>query len=79
MIAPYCERHGRRILLSDSDIVSVINASEGIVVRNLPGRPLLRASVGAWNDDSDLERLLAAIAPDTRSWRGERAAAEERA
>ena len=52
---------------------------EGIVVRNLPGRPLLRASVGAWNDDSDLERLLAAIAPDTRSWRGERAAAEERA
>jgi len=35
--------------------------------------------VGAWNDDSDLERLLAAIAPDTRSWRGERAAAEERA
>jgi len=52
---------------------------EGVVVRNLPGRPLLRASVGAWNDDSDLERLLAAIAPDTRSWRGERAAAGERA
>lgn len=53
--------------------------AEGIVVRNLPGRPLLRASVGAWNDDSDLERLLAAITPDTRSWRGERAPAEERA
>jgi L-cysteine/cystine lyase len=49
---------------------------EGIVVRNVPGRPLLRASVGAWNDDSDLERLLGALRPDTRTWRGERAAAE---
>ena len=49
---------------------------ESIVVRNLPGRPLLRASVGAWNDDSDLERLLGALRPDTRAWRGERAAAE---
>ena len=47
---------------------------EGIVVRNLPGRPLLRASVGAWNDDGDLERLLGALTPDTRAWRGERAA-----
>ena len=47
----------------------------GVVVRNLPGRPLLRASVGAWNDDPDLDRLLAALAPDTRAWRGERAAA----
>ncbi len=45
----------------------------GIAVRNLPGRPLLRASVGAWNDESDLERLLAALTPDTRTWRGERA------
>lgn len=32
-----------------------------VVVRNLPGTPLLRASVGAWNDDDDLDRLLAAI------------------
>ena len=30
----------------------------GIVIRNLPGTPYLRASVGAWNDESDLERLL---------------------
>ena len=34
----------------------------GVVVRNLPGRSLLRASVGAWNDESDLERLLDGIA-----------------
>ena len=29
--------------------------------RNLPGTRYLRASVGAWNDESDLERLLAAL------------------
>jgi selenocysteine lyase/cysteine desulfurase len=33
-------------------------AERGIVVRNIPGRPWLRASVGAWNDERDLERLV---------------------
>ena len=33
----------------------------GIVVRNLPHTPYLRASVGAWNDASDLQRLLDAL------------------
>jgi selenocysteine lyase/cysteine desulfurase len=36
-------------------------AAAGIVLRDLPGTPYLRASVGAWNDESDLERLLAAL------------------
>jgi selenocysteine lyase/cysteine desulfurase len=36
-------------------------AERGIVVRNIPGRPWLRASVGAWNDDGDLDRLLGAL------------------
>ena len=36
-------------------------AAEGVVIRNLPGRSLLRASVGAWNDESDLERLLSLL------------------
>jgi selenocysteine lyase/cysteine desulfurase len=36
-------------------------AAEGIAIRNLPGTPLLRASVGAWNDESDLGRLLEAL------------------
>jgi L-cysteine/cystine lyase len=36
-------------------------AEAGIVIRDLPGTGLLRASVGAWNDESDLERLLAAL------------------
>jgi L-cysteine/cystine lyase len=37
----------------------------GVVVRDLPGRPWLRASVGAWNDESDLQRLLEALDPTT--------------
>jgi L-cysteine/cystine lyase len=36
-------------------------AEAGVVVRDLPGTPYLRASVGAWNDESDLERLLNAL------------------
>ena len=36
-------------------------ADQGIAVRDLPGHPYLRASVGAWNDESDLERLLKAL------------------
>jgi L-cysteine/cystine lyase len=33
----------------------------GVVVRDIPNRQLLRASVGAWNDDRDLQRLLEAL------------------
>ena len=33
-------------------------AENGVIVRNIPGRPWLRASVGAWNDEDDLDRLL---------------------
>jgi selenocysteine lyase/cysteine desulfurase len=33
-------------------------AEQGVVVRNIPDRPWLRASVGAWNDERDLERLV---------------------
>jgi len=36
-------------------------ANAGVVVRDLPGTGLLRASVGAWNDESDLQRLLDAL------------------
>lgn len=37
-------------------------AAAGVVLRNIPDRPWLRASVGAWNDQSDLDRLLAGLA-----------------
>jgi selenocysteine lyase/cysteine desulfurase len=33
-------------------------ADAGVILRNIPGREWLRASVGAWNDEDDLERLL---------------------
>jgi L-cysteine/cystine lyase len=33
-----------------------------VEVRRLPGTPYVRASVGAWNDETDLARLLAKIA-----------------
>jgi L-cysteine/cystine lyase len=36
-------------------------AAAGGAVRDLPGTPYLRASVGAWNDESDLDRLLEAL------------------
>ena len=45
----------------DDEAVRDRLAATGVAIRNLPGRGLLRASVGAWNDESDLERLLAAL------------------
>ena len=42
-------------------------AGEGVVVRYLPGRGLVRASVGAWNSEEDLERLLGALGASTSS------------
>jgi selenocysteine lyase/cysteine desulfurase len=35
-------------------------AADGIVVRNLPGRGLVRASVGAWATEEELDRLVTA-------------------
>lgn len=36
-------------------------AEAGVTIRALPGTPYVRASVGAWNDERDLERLLAVL------------------
>jgi selenocysteine lyase/cysteine desulfurase len=36
-------------------------AGHGVIVRAIPGRPWVRASLGAWNSEEDLERLLAAL------------------
>ena len=43
-----------------AEIVARI-AKADVIVRDLPGRGLIRASVGWWNDESDLERLVAAL------------------
>jgi L-cysteine/cystine lyase len=34
----------------------------GIALRNIPGRPYVRASVGAWNTEEELERLAGLVA-----------------
>ena len=36
-------------------------AAQGVLLRDIPGRPWLRASVGAWNDAGDLARLVGAL------------------
>jgi L-cysteine/cystine lyase len=38
--------------------VERLHAEEGIVIRHLPGTPYVRASVGAWNNEEELERLV---------------------
>lgn len=45
----------------DAEAASERAREAGVLIRFLPGRGLLRASVGAWNDESDLERLLAVL------------------
>lgn len=48
----------------DGDTTAAVAAlyDRGVIVRELPGTGLLRASVGWWNDESDLERLVDALA-----------------
>jgi len=43
-----------------ADVVARL-AAAGVVVRDLPGRGLVRASVGWWTSDDDLDRLAAAL------------------
>ncbi len=50
-----------RVPAEESAEVVARLAESGVIVRDLPGRGLVRASVGWWNDESDLERLVAAL------------------
>ena len=58
---------GRSTLVSweaaDTEAESRRLLEEGLLVRHLPGTPYVRASVGAWTSDEELERLVAAAAP----------------
>jgi selenocysteine lyase/cysteine desulfurase len=53
---------GRSTLLSwrdhDCEATAEKLRDNGVLVRFIPGTGLVRASVGAWNDESDLERLV---------------------
>ncbi|MCW3015185.1 MAG: aminotransferase class V-fold PLP-dependent enzyme [Solirubrobacterales bacterium] len=48
---------------TDPDPAAVVAraTAAGVTVRPLPGTPYVRASVGAWNNEADLERLLAML------------------
>jgi L-cysteine/cystine lyase len=46
---------------AESERVVAMLAQGGVIVRDLPGRGLVRASVGWWTSDDDLERLVAAL------------------
>jgi selenocysteine lyase/cysteine desulfurase len=60
---------GRSTLVSwsteDPDAEVTRLASEGVVVRSIPSHSLVRASVGAWSSEDELDRLvsLAATGP----------------
>jgi L-cysteine/cystine lyase len=50
-----------RVPADESEGVVARLAEAGVIVRDLPGRGLVRASVGWWTNDDDLDRLLAAL------------------
>jgi L-cysteine/cystine lyase len=50
-----------RVPVEESAEVVARLAEAGVIVRDLPGRGLVRASVGWWTSDDDLERLVATL------------------
>ena len=50
-----------RVPVEESADVVARLAEAGVIVRDLPGRGLVRASVGWWTSDEDLERLVEAL------------------
>jgi L-cysteine/cystine lyase len=48
--------------VGDTAVAAAALYERGVVIRELPGTGLLRASVGWWNDESDLDRLVDALA-----------------
>jgi selenocysteine lyase/cysteine desulfurase len=50
-----------RVPSEESEAVVAGLAEAGVIVRDLPGRGLVRASVGWWTSDDDLERLISAL------------------
>jgi selenocysteine lyase/cysteine desulfurase len=50
-----------RVPADESAALVARMAEAGVIVRDLPGRGLARASVGWWTSDEDLERLVAAL------------------
>jgi L-cysteine/cystine lyase len=45
----------------DAETLPARMSEQGVLIRSLPGTNYLRASVGAWNDEGDLDRLLSVL------------------
>jgi L-cysteine/cystine lyase len=71
-LAERLESHGRAVAPRDHTTLVAFEdpdpeasrerlKDKGIIVRNLPGTPYVRASVGAWSNEDDLDRLLSAL------------------
>jgi L-cysteine/cystine lyase len=58
-----CRGRSTLVAWRDGGAVATVKrlAAEGIVVRDLPGRGLVRASVGAWCTEDELDRLVALV------------------
>ncbi len=54
-------RHPRLVPRNDPPALVARLAEADVVVRELPGTGLVRASCGSWTSDEDLERLVAAV------------------
>ena len=52
-----------RVPANESAAIVTRLAAAGVIVRDLPGRGLLRASVGWWTSDEDLDRLVTGLSP----------------
>jgi len=50
-----------RVPVEESGGIVARLAEAGVIVRDLPGRGLVRASVGWWTSDDDLDRLVTAL------------------
>lgn len=46
---------------ADPEALAASLRERGFVLRHLPGTPYVRASIGAWNDEGELERLVEAL------------------
>ena len=50
-----------RVPADESEQIAARLADVDVIVRDLPGRGLVRASVGWWTSENDLERLIAGL------------------
>jgi hypothetical protein len=60
-LQPGCNATWLRLLRTVSGIGECVSGGCGSIVRELPGRNLVRASCGWWTNEDDLQRLVAGL------------------